>query len=221
MLWFFVFLAVVFVSLELGRAVSALSGPVGNEPTDPAIKRSAFLVPLIWMACAPLAFASSRDVRDYRRRERILTRSGWAWACSLCLLHVTIAFHLGHAWSHEAAWEHTRRAGGYGYGVYVNYAFALVWLTDAIWLCVAFDSYFTRPRWLHWAIHGFLAFVVFNAAFVFATTGARVWFIGWALLLASMAWAARFRRRARANEARTAAPTASPESGGATDAGQK
>jgi hypothetical protein len=42
------------------------------------------------------------------------------------------------------------------------------WLADALWLCAAFDSYFARPRWLHWAVHGFIAFVVFNAAVLFA-----------------------------------------------------
>jgi hypothetical protein len=56
----------------------------------------------------------------------------------------------------------------------VNYAFALVWLADAVWAVVCFDSYNARPRWLHWTIYAFLAFVVVNAAVVFGSEGMRL-----------------------------------------------
>jgi hypothetical protein len=62
-----------------------------------------------------------------------------------------------------------------------------VWLADVLWVWVAPTSYLARPRWLHWSIHGFLAFVVFNAAVVFADWSFRftfvIWFLGWPLLL--------------------------------------
>ena len=90
--------------------------------------------------------------------------------------------------SHAAAWEHTRQVGGYGDGIFVNYAFALVWLADVVWVWVSPGSYLTRPRWLHWAVHGFLAFVVVNAAVVFAGWGMRLAFAGWVLGLAAFVW---------------------------------
>jgi hypothetical protein len=107
---------------------------------------------------------------------RGMIRGTWLFGSLLLVEHVVTAFHLGHGWSHAAAWEHTRRVGGYGDGVFVNYAFVLVWLADALWLCAAPRAYLARRRGLHWAVHGFLAFVVFNAAVVFADRPMRVVF---------------------------------------------
>jgi hypothetical protein len=104
-------------------------------------------------------------------------RFPWALGSLLLLVHIAIAFHLGHGWSHSAAWEHTRAVGGYGAGIFVNYAVAVVWLADAVWVWVAPGSYRTRTWWLHGSIHGFIAFVVFNAAFVFADWSTRIWFV--------------------------------------------
>ncbi|WP_171469124.1 hypothetical protein [Frigoriglobus tundricola] len=97
----------------------------------------------------------------------------WTLGCALLLVHIAVAFHLGHGWSHQMAWEHTRQVGGYGDGIFVNYVFALVWLADVLWAWVGVDSYRARPRWLTWSVVGFLAFVVFNAAVVFGGWGSR------------------------------------------------
>lgn len=78
--------------------------------------------------------------------------------------------HAGHGWSHAAAYRHTAEAGGFGAGVYVNYLFAAVWLADAAWMWAAPTAYRHRPRWVGVAVHGFLAFIVFNATVVFGTT---------------------------------------------------
>ncbi len=104
-------------------------------------------------------------------------RVTWTLGCVLLLHHIAVAFHAGHDWSHEAAWNHTRQVGGYGDGIYVNYLFTIVWVADVIWMWVAFDSYLTRPRWLHWTIHGFLAFIVFNAAVVFGSSESHELFV--------------------------------------------
>lgn len=205
-----VVIGVVAWSFLLAQAVAALAEPVGSDPSNPAIKRSAFIVPLCWMACVPLAFTKRGDAQKYGRWARLGIRFSWAFACALCLLHIAIAFHLGHGWSHEAAWEHTRQAGGYGDGIFVNYAFALVWLLDALWLCLAFDAYFARPRWLHWAIHGFLAFVVFNAAVVFGSLGSRARFVGCVLLAMWLTWAYHFHKRREAERAEPAKSETTP-----------
>lgn len=200
--WVFVPLGIGVLLLEVGRIAYALSEPVGNDPTNPVIKRSAFLVPLLWLASGPfLLWRKPHEQGPRHRWHRLSVRLAWAVPCVLCFLHIALAFHLGHGWSHENAWEHTRQTGGYGDGVYVNYAFALVWLADVIWLCVAFDSYFARPRWLSWSVHLFLAFVVINAAVVFGGIGSQVRFVGWALLLACAVWSWRFNQRRQSHDA--------------------
>ena len=47
-----------------------------------------------------------------------------AWLAELCV-HVAVAFHLGHGWSHAAALNTPATVGGYGDGIFVNYAFVL------------------------------------------------------------------------------------------------
>jgi hypothetical protein len=156
----------------LARPLRALGEPAGNDPADPAIAASAVGPVMVWCCCWPLALMRP----DGARAGRWTIPFAWSLGCVLLWLHVAVAFHLGHGWSRAAAWQHTQWAGGFGDGIYVNYAVMLVWLADAAWLWVAFDSYFARPRWLHWAIHGFIAFVVFNAAVVFGRWQSRALF---------------------------------------------
>lgn len=203
MLWVMALLMFTVVPyFLLAPSIGALTEPVGSDPTNPAIKEPAKWVVWFW-GCAfmsvvvrSFAFRKPRELPGTLRLLRVMTRFTWAFGCVLCLLHIALAFHLGHGWSHEAAWTHTKLVGGYGDGIYVNYAFALVWLADATWLCVAFDSYFARPRWLTWTIQGFLAFVVFNAAVVFGSWGSRKVFallVLFILLAVLVAWSAKFK----------------------------
>lgn len=137
--------------------------PVGSVPNHPAVVQSAWLAMIVWFL-GGVAFLRGR---------RPLIQLVWATGAALQLLHVAIAFHAVHGWSHDAAFEHTRRIGGFGEGVAVNYALTLLWCVDAICLCANFDRYSRRPIWLHWAIHGFMAFIVFNAAVIFGSWVAR------------------------------------------------
>lgn len=170
-------LGVVVSAVLLLIAGRALFGPVGTDVANRGIRLSAHLPVLFWLMSWP--FMLTR-----RRREWVAFPVVWTMGCLFLWVHIAVAFHLGHGWSHEAAWEHTRQVGGYGDGIYVNYAFALVWLADVVRAWVSPNSYLTRPRWLHWTIHGFLAFVVFNAAVVFADWGFRITFTSWVLFLA-------------------------------------
>jgi hypothetical protein len=87
-------------------------------------------------------------------------------------VHAAAAFHLGHGWSHEAAVRHVE-ASGVGVGIWVNYLFALAWGIDAAWLAGWPGVYGRRPRWVGWALHGFLAFVTFSATVVYGDGAAR------------------------------------------------
>ncbi len=116
----------------------------------------------------------------------LLTRTGrpwmrWAWTlgCALMLVHTGCAFHFVHGWSHAAAYEDTARQTGellgvaYGGGLYWNYAFLLVWLADVVWWWAAPAGYVTRSLWVGCVVQGFLAFMAFNGAVVFAAGWVR------------------------------------------------
>lgn len=136
-----------------------------------------------WLAMVAWAVGVSAVLT--RRRGAALL---WAVGAGLQVLHVAVAFHVVHGWSHAAAFEHTRQIGGVGEGVFVNYLFTLVWLLDAVWLAVAPHRYVRRPRWLTLAVHGFMAFIVFNAMVVFGGGIARGLFAAFA---AGWAWMSR------------------------------
>lgn len=137
--------------------------PTGAVPNHSAVVQSAWLAMILWFLGGVAFF----------RCDRSIIQLVWATGAALQLLHVAIAFYAVHGWSHDAAFEHTRTIGGFGSGVYVNYAFTLLWCVDAICLCANYDRYCRRPIWLHWAIHGFMAFIVFNAAVIFGSWVAR------------------------------------------------
>ena len=132
----------------------------------------------------------------YLARMVIVAQHGWLdrvprpaevalWTIGACLyvIHVLCAFGFVHDWSHAAAWEYTadetQRMVGVrrGDGLWVNYLFTAVWLADAIRLEVARSR--SRPtRWrVDIVVHGFFAFIVFNATVVFGPAIYRIVFI--------------------------------------------
>jgi hypothetical protein len=112
-------------------------------------------------------------------------RLAWTLACGAYLIHVGVAFECAHRWSHFAAFEHVKEVGGLGEGIYVNYFFTLLWTADAIWWWVDSNGYRNRPRWLGWAIHGFMVFMIVNGVVIFENGPIR--WIGGAVLL-GLAW---------------------------------
>ena len=100
-------------------------------------------------------------------------RLAWSVGSMAMALHVAVAFHLGHAWSHDAAMRHVEASSGLGEGIFVSHTFLAVWLCDAAWWALSPASYARRPRWLHVAVHLFLAFVVFNATVIYGHGFAR------------------------------------------------
>jgi hypothetical protein len=121
----------------------------------------------------------------------------WAWifGAGLCGVHILLAFHFYHHWSQSAAIAETARQTqamtgiNWGGGVYLNYLFAAVWLTDAAWWLFADSSFEHRPRWLGVAVQAWLAFIVFNSTVVFGSAAAR-WFgiAGFATLGIAWLW---------------------------------
>jgi hypothetical protein len=117
--------------------------------------------------------------RDGWRR---LARAFWTAGCVIYVIHVLVAFHYYHHWSHAALIEHTARrteavvGAPVGYGVYVSYLFTLLWIVDTLqWWRLGVAGYAERPRWLHAALHAFFAFIVFNGTVIFEVGPIR-WF---------------------------------------------
>jgi hypothetical protein len=124
-----------------------------------------------------------------------VARVCWTAGCLLCLVHIALAMHFYHYWSHAAAYadtaRQTREAAGveWGGGVWFNYLFAALWLADVLWWWALPASRAVRTRWLSAALHAYLAFIIFNATIVFesgptrwVTLVACTLLIGWWML---------------------------------------
>ena len=164
--------AVAWIVGVAGAMVGYLLNPEPG-PANPTIRDTAILAVLFW------AFGGSEMLR-LRAEEwhggsdrQAMAQAGWVAGWLTFLVHVAAAFHVAHGWSHAAAYGHTERTAGVGEGIYVNYLFGLVWGADAVWFAGFPGSYARRPRWIGWAVHMFLAFVVFNATVVYGTGLAR------------------------------------------------
>lgn len=102
-------------------------------------------------------------------------RFTWCIGCGTYLVHVAVAFHSVHGWSHVNAMNHVELSSGWGEGIFFSYAFTVIWLVDAIWWLIAPRSYSRRSRLLHLSIHLYLAFIIFNATVIFGH-GFAWWF---------------------------------------------
>src|SRR5262249_59210931 len=103
------------------------------------------------------------------RGARLLWSGAWLLYC----IHVAAAFHYAHHWSHAEAIRSVEEQSGFGEGIFVSYVFTLLWTADVIWWWLSPGSYVRRPRAVGIAIHGFMAFIIFNGAVIFAAGPAR------------------------------------------------
>jgi len=126
------------------------------------------------LAVTFLLLATAADWRMHATKVA-LARTCWTLACVTYLLHVALAFHYFHHWSHADAVRHTEAVSGFGPGIYVSHCFGIAWTADVVawWLWPAW--YAGRSPWLGRALHSFLAFVIFNGTVVFESG-----FVRWA-----------------------------------------
>ncbi|MCA1563668.1 MAG: hypothetical protein LC804_26605 [Acidobacteria bacterium] len=150
----------------------------------------------IWIAVVMYA-ASEGALRRAGQSPRAEPMARWFWTCGCVayLVHVLAAFHAFFDWSHARAYADTARQTQqmigvpYGAGIYFNYVFTALWLSETVWWWSAPAQFRRRPRAVGIIIRGFFLFIVFNGAIVFATGGSRwlgisiaaVWALGWAL----------------------------------------
>jgi hypothetical protein len=132
---------------------------------------------IVWSARIVVLFYAMRLAVDFLvadpiRRER-WARWAWTAGCAVYLLHVGLAFHFLHGWSHAAALAHTARRTfevvgvNWGGGIYINYAFTVLWVADVVWWWIRTARHEPTPAALYWSVHAVFAFMMVNATVVF------------------------------------------------------
>lgn len=153
-----------------------------------------FVAITVWLALWGYAIGTFCQLhpraRDWRNRAR------WAWTLGalLFVIHVMAAFHVYHDWSHTAATAHvakeTERVMGVavGAGIFVSYAYTLLWAFDALyWWRVGHERYLTAYANLHKAKHIFMFFIFFNGTVIFEAWRVKI-FGAWVTLALIWAW---------------------------------
>lgn len=149
----------------------------------------------IWLAV--FAWAATEVLK--RRGQSETARGVWTSGAALLAVHIALAFHYWHGWSHAAAYQSTAIQSAQltgvasGWGIYLNYALLAVWVADAAWWWVSPRAYETRSRAIDRTVFAFFLFMMVNGAVVFATTAMR--YAGAAAV--AVAVAARCMRRRR------------------------
>ena len=125
-----------------------------------------------------------------KRAPATTSLSRWIWTagCLLFVGHVLSAFAFYHHWSHQHAFDDTREKTvaaigvAFGWGIYVNHLFTLVWIADVAWSWLAAESYRRRPLVIVFGLHAFMLFIAVNGLMVFKD-GAIRWISAAVLLL--------------------------------------
>jgi hypothetical protein len=177
--------------LWLGLLAAALAGPyLTRSPSlgDDLIRNTIRLALLYYAAAAALMLRLRPG--EWTGRRGRAARWLWTLAWAAFLVHLAMAFHHAHHWSHADAVRHTEDVSGVGEGIYVSYLFTLAWTADVLcwWLRPA--RYAARPGWVDGWLHGFMAFVIFNSTVVFEQG-----FIRWAGVVLCAGLAALWLRR--------------------------
>jgi hypothetical protein len=132
---------------------------------------------IVWSARIMVLFYGLRLAADFlvpdpRWRDR-LARLAWTAGCAIYLAHFCLAFQFLHGWSHAAALAHTARRTfevtgiNWGGGIYINYAFTVLWVSDVVWWWIRAARHQPTPAVAYWTVHAVFVFMFFNATVVF------------------------------------------------------
>ncbi len=136
---------------------------------------------------------------DLRGSHDRWARWVWTLGCAGLWLHIVAAFHFVHDWSHAEALrqtaEETRKLTGWYWagGIYINYAFAGLWLFDVLgWWSAGHKPRPQSPA-RFWTIHAVFAFMMLNATVVFGPDYWRIVAVSFTAV-AVLIWLVRRRR---------------------------
>ena len=154
--------------------VAALSYAMAHDLGE-VLTRNTIRLALAWYAAA-LILMLQLDARGWAAATPVgrIARWCWTWAVVVFLVHLAMAFHFYHDWSHADAFERTRQVSGAGEGIYTSYLFTLLWVGDAAWWWVRPAAYAARSPWIDRGLHAFMLFIVFNGTIVYEDGAIRV-----------------------------------------------
>jgi hypothetical protein len=181
-------------TLVLGATIAASAALAADH--GELLTRNTIRLALAWYFAA-LLLMMRLDRTDWPAATTAgrLARWCWTWGIACFLIHVGMAFHYYHHWSHADAFERTREISGLGEGIYFSYLFALIWTADAIYWWLAPARYSERSAWIDRLLHGFMLFMVFNGMIVFESGPTR-WAGALMFSVLAIAWLLlRYRRR--------------------------
>lgn len=138
------------------------------------------------------------DWRNFSPSSR-LARLAWTLGWIAFVVHLAMAFHHYHGWSHEHAVEHVQQRSGFGPGIYVSHLFTLLWTLDVGYWWLRPHGYAMRSPVIDRFLQSFMAFMTFNGTVVYETGLIRWAGVAMFTLLAA-AWVAG--RRLRDSEAK-------------------
>ena len=179
------------IGLGLGLILVALVATFTwcfSEEFGSAAIRNSIRLSLCFYFLAQLLTIQNRNYAIPTRSEHVgLAGWLWIWGMLAYVSHVYLAFNYSYSWSHQLAVESTQRQSGFGNGIFVSYAFTLLWMFDATWLWLSLTTYSVRSAALSTTIQVVMLFVIFNGAVVFAS-GATRWLSLAALGLLAWQW---------------------------------
>jgi hypothetical protein len=150
------------IALVIGLSL-ALASATGEMLTRNTVRLS-----LAWYMLA-LCLMMRLTPADWRVATTLGRVARWCWTLGLVsfLVHLGMAFHFYHGWSHAHAYQHTAEVSGTGEGIYVSYLFTILWAADVAWWWALPLGFANRSRWLDRALHAFMLFIVFNGTVVY------------------------------------------------------
>ncbi len=146
----------------------------------------------IWIALACWFTALCMTEGGRQGKDRSF-RAFWTLGFLAYLLHVILAFHLHHDWSHAAAVAEVARQTAdttgfdWGGGIWFNYLFTAAWGIDTIRLWIH-SAPSLRAQWLTRLWRGFMFSMIFNATVVFEEGAVRWLGLIACLILVSLHW---------------------------------
>jgi hypothetical protein len=153
--------------------VLAASG-ASQESSGENLTRNTIRLALAWYAAALILMLQLAPCDWAAATARGKTaRWCWTWGLGCFLVHLAMAFHYYHGWSHADAFRHTREVSGWGEGIFASYLFTWLWLGDVAWWWRRPEAYAARPTWINRSLHIFMLFIAFNGMVVFGSGAIR------------------------------------------------
>jgi hypothetical protein len=147
----------------------------------------------IWTALVLYAISVTTLMVRGREAGQRIARLTWTLGLLAYLVHLACAFEFYHHRSHAAAVKHTAERTyevvgvAWGEGIWGSHFFTALWIVDGLWWWLLPEAYRRRSLVVQGLVHGFFAFMIFNATVVFGSTPARITGVVGTVLLSAVA----------------------------------